>query len=61
VLAAAAVDLIAPLLRVTRVAPERMRVKTQCTWRMKPSPSKTVKAASGKKRGHEEAAGSSRT
>jgi hypothetical protein len=32
-----------------------MRVKMPCTWRMKPSPSKTSKAA-GKKRGHEEAA-----
>jgi hypothetical protein len=32
-----------------------MRVKTPCTWRMKPSPSKTSKAA-GKKRGREEAA-----
>jgi hypothetical protein len=31
-----------------------MRVKTPCTWRMKPSPSKSVKAA-GKKRGREEA------
>jgi hypothetical protein len=32
-----------------------MRVKTPCTWRMKPSPSKTSKAT-GKKRGREEAA-----
>jgi hypothetical protein len=35
-----------------------MRVKTSCTWRMKPSPSKTTKAADGKKRAREEAAGS---
>jgi hypothetical protein len=35
-----------------------MRVKTLCTWRMKPSPSKTTKAAGGKKRGREEVAGS---
>jgi hypothetical protein len=42
----------------TAIAPERMRVKTPCTWRMKPSPSKTTKAASGKKRAREEAAGS---
>jgi hypothetical protein len=35
-----------------------MRVKTPCTWRLKPSPSKTTKAAGGKKRGREEAAGS---
>jgi hypothetical protein len=35
-----------------------MRVKIPCTWRMKPSPSKAAKAASGKKRGREEAAGS---
>jgi hypothetical protein len=31
-----------------------MRVKTPYTWRMKPSPSKTAKAASGKKRAREE-------
>jgi hypothetical protein len=36
-----------------------MRVKTPCTWRMKPSPSKTAKAAGGKKRSRDEAAGSS--
>jgi hypothetical protein len=35
-----------------------MRVKTPCTWRMKPSPSKTAKAARGKKRSRDEAAGS---
>jgi hypothetical protein len=35
-----------------------MRVKTPYTWRMKPSPSKTKKAAGGKKRGRKEAAGS---
>jgi hypothetical protein len=35
-----------------------MRVKTPCTWRMKPSSSKTTKAAGGKKRAREEAAGS---
>jgi hypothetical protein len=35
-----------------------MRVKTSCTWRMKPSPSKTTKTAGGKKRAREEAAGS---
>jgi hypothetical protein len=39
-------------------SPEQMRVKTSCTWRMKPSPSNTVKAAGGKKRGRKEAAGS---
>jgi hypothetical protein len=32
-----------------------MRVKMLCSWRMKPSPSKLLKAA-GKKRGREEAA-----
>jgi hypothetical protein len=32
--------------------------KTSCTWRTKPSPSKTAKAVGGKKRGREEAAGS---
>jgi hypothetical protein len=35
-----------------------MRVKTLCTWRMKPSPSKTAKAAGGKNRAREEAVGS---
>jgi hypothetical protein len=35
-----------------------MRVKTPCTWRIKPSPSKISKAAGGKKRAREEAAGS---
>jgi hypothetical protein len=35
-----------------------MRVKKPCTWKMKPSLSKTTKAAGGKKRGREEAAGS---
>jgi hypothetical protein len=35
-----------------------MRVKTPCTWRLKPSPSKISKAAGGKKRAREEATGS---
>jgi hypothetical protein len=35
-----------------------MRVKTPCTSRTKPSPSKTAKAAGGKKRSRDEAAGS---
>jgi hypothetical protein len=35
-----------------------MRVKTHCTWRLKPSPSKSLKTAGGKKRSQEEAAGS---
>jgi hypothetical protein len=35
-----------------------MRVKTPCTWRMKLSSSKTAKAAGGKKRSRDEAAGS---
>jgi hypothetical protein len=35
-----------------------MRVKMSCTWIMKPSPSKTTKAAGGKKRAREEAIGS---
>jgi hypothetical protein len=35
-----------------------MHVKTPCTWRIKPSLSKTTKAASGKKRAREEAVGS---
>jgi hypothetical protein len=42
----------------TVVARERMRVKTRCTWRMKPSPSKSLKTAGGKKRSREEATGS---
>jgi hypothetical protein len=33
-----------------------MRVKTPCTWRIKPSPSKALKTAGGKKRAREEAA-----
>jgi hypothetical protein len=33
-------------------------VKTPCTWRIKPSPSKTTNAAGGKKRAREEADGS---
>jgi hypothetical protein len=33
-----------------------MRVKTLYTWRMKPSPSKTTKTTSGKKRSRDEAA-----
>jgi hypothetical protein len=52
------VDPSAPPLETTAVAPERMRVKTRCTWRMKPSPSKSLKTASGKKRSREETAGS---
>jgi hypothetical protein len=35
-----------------------MHVKTPCTWRMKPSPSKTKKTTGGKKRSRDEAAGS---
>jgi hypothetical protein len=35
-----------------------MRVKTPCTWRIKPSPSKSLKTGGGKKRSREEAAGS---
>jgi hypothetical protein len=35
-----------------------MRVKTPCTWRMKSSPSKTMKTTGGKKRSRDEAAGS---
>jgi hypothetical protein len=54
---AAVVDVSAPPPKAARVAPERMRVKTPCTWRMKPSPSKSAKTA-GKKRGRDEAAGS---
>jgi hypothetical protein len=42
----------------SREAPERMRVKTRCLWRMKPSPSKSMKTAGGKKRSREEAVGS---
>jgi hypothetical protein len=34
----------------TGIAPERMRVKTPCTWRMKASPSKSSKTGAGKKR-----------
>jgi hypothetical protein len=34
----------------TSVAPERMRVKTLVTWKMKASPSKSVKTGAGKKR-----------
>jgi hypothetical protein len=52
------VDPSAPPPETTAVAPERMRVKTRCTWRMKPSPSKSLKTAGGKKRSREEAAGS---
>jgi hypothetical protein len=40
----------------TAAAPERMRVKTHCTSRMKPSPSKSMNTAEGKKRSREEAA-----
>jgi hypothetical protein len=52
------VDPSAPPPVATAAAPERMRVKTRCTWRMKPSPSKSMKTAGGKKRSREEAAGS---
>jgi hypothetical protein len=52
------VDPSAPPPVATAAAPERMRVKTRYTWRMKPSPSKSMKAAGGKKRSREEAAGS---
>jgi hypothetical protein len=33
-----------------------MQVKTPCTWRIRPSPSKALKTAGGKKRSREEAA-----
>jgi hypothetical protein len=49
------VDPSAPPPEATAVAPERMRVKTRCTWRMKPSPSKSLKTAGGNKRSREEA------
>jgi hypothetical protein len=52
------VDLSAPPPETITLAPERMRVKTPCTWRMKPSPSKALKTAGGKKRSRVEAAGS---
>jgi hypothetical protein len=35
-----------------------MRVKTRCTWRINPSPSKSLKTAGRKKRSREEAVGS---
>jgi hypothetical protein len=47
-----------PPLLATSVAPERMGVKTSCTWRMKPSPSKGSKAVAGKKRSRSEVQGS---
>jgi hypothetical protein len=47
-------------LLATSVAPERMRVKTPCTWRMKPSPSKGSKAGAGKKRSRNEVQGSAK-
>jgi hypothetical protein len=50
------VDPSAPPPIATAAAPERMRVKTRCTWRMKPSASKSMKTADGKKRSREEAA-----
>jgi hypothetical protein len=43
----------------TSVAPEQMRVKNPCSWRMKPSPSKGSKAGRGKKRSCSESEGSS--
>jgi hypothetical protein len=52
------VDPNAPPPVATAAVPERMRVKTRCTWRMKTSPSKSMKTAGGKKRSQEEAAGS---
>jgi hypothetical protein len=49
-----------PLLATSK-APERMRVKTRCTWRMKSSPSKGAKAgANAGKRSRSEAEGSAR-
>jgi hypothetical protein len=45
-------------MHATNVAPEHMRVKTPCTWRMKPSSSKGSKAGAGKKRSRSEAEGS---
>jgi hypothetical protein len=48
-----------PLL-ATREIPERMRVKTRCYWRMKSSPSKSMKTGVAKKRSRDEAAGSAR-
>jgi hypothetical protein len=52
------VDPSAPPPETTALAPERMRVKTRCTWRTNPLPSKSLKTAGGKKRSREEAAGS---
>jgi hypothetical protein len=48
------------LLLAARETLERMRVKTRCTWRMKSSPSKSMKAGAGKKRSRSEAEGSAR-
>jgi hypothetical protein len=45
-------------LFASREAPEQMRVKTRCIWRMKSSPSKSMKTGVGKKRSRDEAAGS---
>jgi hypothetical protein len=42
----------------TGTAPERMRVKTPCSWRMKASPSKCSKTGGGKKRSRSESEGS---
>jgi hypothetical protein len=50
-------DPSAPPPTATSEAPERMRVKTPCTWRMKPSPSKSPKTSVGKKRSHSEVGG----
>jgi hypothetical protein len=52
------VDPSVPPPVATAAAPERMRVNTRFTWRMKPSPSKSMKTVGGKKRSREEAAGS---
>jgi hypothetical protein len=53
------IDSSAPPSENIAIALEGMRLKTPCTWRMKPSPSKTMKtAAAGKKRSRDEAAGS---
>jgi hypothetical protein len=50
------VDPSAPPPVAAAAALERMQVKTRCTWRMKPSPSKSMTTAGGKKRSREEAA-----
>jgi hypothetical protein len=51
------IDPGAPPRIATAIALERMRVKTRCTWRIKPSPAKSLKTT-GEKRSREEAAGS---